>query len=175
MSVGIYITSAVTIGVIYPSIVQRFQVNPNELHVERDYIPRNIEFTRKGFALDRIIEEDYDLATIETGDMAGELAPLNAETISANPGTMNNVRLWDRRPLKSMYNQIQFFRAYYRFMGVDIDRYEIDGTIRQVVLGARELFPEDLPEESQSWVNKRLQFTRLRISYEPYYRVHYRW
>jgi hypothetical protein len=155
----LWIAAAIAVGAIYPSLVQRFQVAPNELEKERTYIPRNLEYTRQGFALDRIVEEDYDLATIDTGDQAGELAPITAETIASNPGTIDNVRLWDRRPLRSIYNQIQFFRAYYRFVGVDIDRYNIDGEIRQVVLGARELFPEDLPVESQSWVNSRLQFT----------------
>jgi uncharacterized membrane protein (UPF0182 family) len=156
---GLWIAAAVIVGAVYPSLVQRFQVAPNELEKERAYIPRHLEFTRQGFALDRIVEEDYELATIDTGSLAGELAPLTAEAVAANPGTIDNVRLWDRRPLKSIYNQIQFFRAYYRFVGVDIDRYNINGEIRQVVLGARELFPEDLPEESQSWVNSRLQFT----------------
>ena len=158
-SLALWVAAAIIVGAVYPSLVQRFQVAPNELNKERTYIPRNIEFTRQGFALDRIVEEDYNLATISTGDQAGELAPLTAEVVAANPGTIDNIRLWDRRPLRSIYNQIQFFRAYYRFAGVDIDRYEIDGTIRQVVLGARELFPEDLPVESQSWVNRRLQFT----------------
>ena len=157
--IGLWIAVAVVVGALYPALVQRFQVAPNELDREREYIPRNIEFTRQGFALDRIEEEDYQLAVIEGGESAGELAPINAETVAANPGTIENVRLWDRRPLRSIYNQIQFFRAYYRFVGVDIDRYEVDGEIRQIVLGARELFPEDLPEESQSWVNRRLQFT----------------
>ena len=155
----LWVAAAIIVGAVYPSLVQRFQVAPNELDKEREYIPRNIEFTRQGFALDRIVEEDYDLATISTGDQAGELAPLTSEVVAANPGTIDNIRLWDRRPLRSIYNQIQFFRAYYRFVSVDIDRYEVDGTIRQIVLGARELFSEDLPEESQSWVNRRLQFT----------------
>ncbi|MFH1560451.1 MAG: UPF0182 family protein [Chloroflexota bacterium] len=156
---GLWVAAAIIVGAVYPSLVQRFQVTPNELDKERTYIPRNIEFTRQGFALDRIVEEDYNLATIATGPLAGQLAPLTAEAVAANPETIDNIRLWDRRPLRSIYNQIQYFTAYYRFAGVDIDRYEIDGTIRQVVLGARELFPEDLPEGSQSWVNKRLQYT----------------
>jgi uncharacterized membrane protein (UPF0182 family) len=156
---SLLIAAAIIVGAVYPSLVQRFQVAPNELEKEREYIPSNIQFTRQGFALDRIVEENYDLATISTGDQAGELAPLTAEVVANNPGTIENIRLWDRRPLRSIYNQIQFFRTYYRFAGVDIDRYEIDGTIRQVVLGARELFSEDLPQESQSWINRRLQFT----------------
>ena len=128
--VGLWIAVAVVVGALYPALVQRFQVAPNELDREREYIPRNIEFTRQGFALNRIEEEDYQLAVIEGGESAGELAPINAETVAANPGTIENLRLWDRRPLRSIYNQIQFFRAYYRFVGVDIDRYEVDGEIQ---------------------------------------------
>ena len=156
---GLWVAVAIVVGAVYPSLVQRFQVNPNELDKEREYIPRHVQFTRQGFALDRIVEEDYDLATIPSGELAGQLAPVTAETIAANPETIENVRLWDHRPLRSTYNQIQFFRAYYRFVDVDVDRYEIDGKVRQVVLGARELFSEDLGEDSQSWVNRRLQFT----------------
>ena len=109
--------------------------------------------------MDRITEEGYDLAVIESGDLVGELAPITAETVLANPETIDNIRLWDHRPLRSLYNQIQFFRAYYRFIDVDVDRYKIDGQVRQVILGARELFSEDLPIESQSWINRHLQFT----------------
>ncbi len=158
-SIGLWVAAAIIVGNVYPALVQRFQVNPNELEKEREYIPRSIDFTRQGFALDRIEEESYDLATISTGDEAGELKPLTVETVTANPETIDNVRLWDHRPLRSVYNQVQFFRTYYRFADVDVDRYNIDGKIRQVMLGARELFPEDLPPESQSWVNRRLQFT----------------
>ena len=60
--VGLWIAVAVVVGALYPALVQRFQVAPNELDREREYIPRNIEFTRQGFALDRIVEEDYQLA-----------------------------------------------------------------------------------------------------------------
>ncbi len=158
-SIGLWVAAAIIVGNVYPALVQRFQVNPNELEKEREYIPRSIDFTRQGFALDRIEEDDYDLATIATGDEAGELAPLTADIVAANPETIDNIRLWDHRPLRSVYNQVQFFRTYYRFTDVDVDRYSIDGKIRQVMLGARELFTEDLPEQSQSWVNSRLQYT----------------
>ncbi len=158
-SIGVWVAAAIIVGNVYPALVQRFQVNPNELEREREYIPRSIDFTRQGFALNRIEEEDYNLATISSGDEAGELAPLSAATVAANPESIDNIRLWDHRPLRSVYNQIQVFRAYYRYVDVDVDRYVINGQTRQVMLGARELFPEDLPEESQSWVNRRLQFT----------------
>jgi len=73
--------------------------------------------------------------------------------------TINNIRLWDHRPLKDTYNQIQAIRLYYDFHDVDVDRYIINGEYRQVMLSARELSAEKLAEEAQTWVNRRLQFT----------------
>jgi hypothetical protein len=145
---GIWIAAAFVVGEGYPTVVQRFQVDPNELSKEMEYIPRSIDFTRQGFALDRINEKEYPFSpSVDRG------------MIQANLETIDNIRLWDHRPLQDVYNQKQFFRAYYRFVDVDVDRYLVDGQYRQVMLGARELFSEDLPESSQSWINTHLQFT----------------
>ena len=125
-----------------------FTVEPNELQRERGFIARNIEFTRAAFGLDRIEERSYEAT-----------AQLTSSDILANQETVNNVRLWDPRPLIDIYNQIQHLRLYYNFQDTDVDRYEINGEYRQVLIGARELYPEFLPEEAQRWVNQRLQFT----------------
>ncbi len=145
---GGWIIAAILISAIFPALVQRFQVQPNELARERPYIEYNIEFTRQAFALDRIEEQDFP----------AEPAPA-AEDIAGNEVTINNVRLWDHRPLKDTYNQIQSIRLYYDFNDVDIDRYTIDGDYRQVMLSARELSAEKLAGEAQTWVNRKLQFT----------------
>jgi len=73
--------------------------------------------------------------------------------------TINNIRLWDPRPLKDTYNQKQSLRLYYDFTDVDIDRYTIDGDYRQVMLSARELSVEKLEPEAQTWVNRQLIYT----------------
>ena len=146
--IGAWIIIAVLVGNIYPAIVQRFQVEPNELVKETPYINHNIRLTRQAFALDRIEEKPFSAEEI-----------LGLEAIQANPDTINNIRLWDHRPLKNTYNQIQSIRLYYDFHDVDVDRYTIDGQYRQVMLGARELSPEKLASEAQTWVNQRLQFT----------------
>ena len=139
---------AVVGGNIYPATVQRFQVDPNELSVEEPYINHNIRMTREAFGLDRIEELSF----------GAQDAP-SEQDIAANPDTINNIRLWDVEPLLSTYNQIQSIRLYYDFVDVDVDRYLIDGRLRQVMVGARELSPEKLPEGAQTWVNRRLQFT----------------
>ncbi len=143
-----WIVAAIIIGSIFPGLVQRFQVQPSELARETPYIEYNIQFTREAFALNRIEEQPFP----------AEEAP-SAQDIAQNEVTINNIRLWDPRPLKDTYNQIQSIRLYYDFNDVDIDRYIIDGEYRQVMLSARELSAEKLAGEAQTWVNRRLQFT----------------
>ena len=146
--IGLWVASAIIFGSIYPAIVQRFQVEPNELTRETPYIEHNIQLTRLAFGLDRIEEKDIPV----------EVAP-SEEDIARNSATINNIRLWDYRPLKDTYNQIQSIRLYYDFNDIDVDRYQIEGNYRQVLLGARELSPEKLAAQAQTWINRRLQFT----------------
>jgi len=146
--VGAWIVAAILVGAAFPAIMQRLRVQPDEFNLEKPYIEYNIEFTREAFALDRVVEQSYP----------AEPMPAPAD-ITANEATINNIRLWDHRPLKETYNQIQAIRLYYDFNDVDVDRYTIDGEYRQVMLSARELSPEKLAGEAQTWVNRRLQFT----------------
>ena len=146
--IGLWIALAIIFGSIYPAIIQRFQVEPSELAREKPYIEHNIKFTRLAFGLDRIEERDFPV----------EVSP-SEQDIARNSATMNNIRLWDYRPLKDTYNQIQSIRLYYDFIDIDVDRYTIDGSYRQVLLGARELSPEKLATQAQTWVNRRLQYT----------------
>jgi uncharacterized membrane protein (UPF0182 family) len=145
---ALWAVAAIVVGNFYPTMIQRLTVNPDELSRETIYIKRNIDFTRQAFALDRITETTYPVR--------GEITK---EIIDRNPGTINNIRLWDQSPIKDVYNQIQVIRLYYDFLGVDIDRYSIGGETRQVMLSARELAPEKLPEEAQRWINSSLIYT----------------
>jgi len=146
--IGGWIVAAILIGGIFPTLIQRFQVQPNELALETPYIEYNIQFTREAFALNRIEEQSFP----------AEDTP-SPQDVAQNEATINNIRLWDHRPLKDTYNQIQAIRLYYDFNDVDVDRYTIDGEYRQVMLSARELSAEKLAGQAQTWVNRRLQFT----------------
>ncbi len=146
--IGGWVAISIIFGGIFPAMVQRFQVEPSELARERPYIEYNIRFTREAFALDRIEEQAF---------LAKEAVDL--EDITQNQVTINNIRLWDHRPLKDTYNQIQSFRLYYDFNDVDIDRYIIDGEYRQVMLSARELSIDKLTVEAQTWINRKLLYT----------------
>jgi hypothetical protein len=136
------------VGPVYPGVVQRFRVDPNELATERPYIEHNIAFTRYAFGL-----EDVEAFDFEGG------GALNETVVEENEDTIRNIRLWDWRPLATTFEQIQELRLYYTFNDVDVDRYVIDGELREVMLAARELDVEQLPEQAQTWVNRHLIFT----------------
>jgi len=140
---GLYIVAVWLV----PALFQRFEVLPNELARETPYLTNNIGFTRKAYSLDKIQETSYPA-----------LADLTPEVIARNQDTIQNIRLWDYRPLLQMYQQAQEIRLYYQFYGVDVDRYHLPDGYHQVMLSARELSPE-LPEQAQTWVNEKLQFT----------------
>ena len=147
-ALALWIVMAIALGAVWPAIMQQFSVNPNEFVREGEYIARNMELTRRGFALDRT-----ESAFFPSG------VPVTAELVRQNPQTINNIRLWDSRPLSDVYTQIQLIRPYYDFRAADVDRYTLDGQYRQVLLAAREVAPEKLEEESQTWLNTRLFYT----------------
>ena len=119
--------------------------------------------TRQGFALDRIEETFYPAVSTEIGP----------ELIRDNLKTINNIRLWDYRPLSSVYKQIQLIRPYYDFKDADVDRYYINGEYRQVLLSAREVAPEKLSPESQTWGEQQAGVhARDRDRDEPGHGVH---
>ncbi|HEU5317835.1 MAG TPA: UPF0182 family protein [Chloroflexota bacterium] len=146
---GVLMLVALVVGRgILPIVVQRLQVEPAELAQELPYIQHSIDFTRRAFALGGV--QDQTFPADET---------VKSEEIRADPETVANIRLWDPRPLRETYNQVQSIRPYYVFDDVDVDRYRIDGRVRQVMLSARELVPARLGQGALTWVNRRLQYT----------------
>ena len=128
--------------------VGNFIVKPNELVRERPYIVYNIEMTRRAYGLDRVRQREFPAeTTVEATDPAH------------NQATLENIRLWDWRALQDTLRQIQEIRTYYDFPDIDIDRYEIDGSMHQVMLATRELSVDKLPESSRNWINEKLIYT----------------
>ncbi len=146
VAVGLWLVTSIVVGGVYPALVQRLSVQPDEVNKESTYVEYNIEFTREAFGL---------------GDV--EIAPfaaspdLSAEDLAANEPTISNIRLWDPGVLKSTYQQLQNIVTYYDIGDVDVDRYEIDGALTQVMVSARELEETGIPGEG--WVTERLVYT----------------
>lgn len=142
---GLYFVVALA-GPAYAAIIQRFVVDPNEQVRETPFITHNIAATRAAFGLDTVAERS----------LSGE-ALLTREDLERNASTIENVPLWNDRPLLDTFGQLQEIRTYYDFVAVDNDRYTIDGKYRQIMLSARELNSQSLP--SRTWINERLTFT----------------
>jgi uncharacterized membrane protein (UPF0182 family) len=128
--------------------VSSFIVKPNELVRETPYIAHNIEMTRQAYGLDRFAQHEFPAETT-----------VGAADAANNQPTLQNIRLWDVKALQDTLRQIQEIRTYYDFLDIDIDRYEIDGTTREVMLATRELNVEKLPVSSRNWINEKLIYT----------------
>jgi uncharacterized membrane protein (UPF0182 family) len=149
LAIGIGVYALLYLGGVLalPPLVQAFVVRPNELSRETPYLNHYIDFTRKAYNLGGIQETAYPALT--------DLTP---EVLSRNQDTIQNVRLWDSRPLLQTYQQTQAIRLYYQFYNVDVDRYRLSDGYHQVMLASRELASQ-LPSQAQTWVNEELQFT----------------
>lgn len=148
VGIGLYLGVLILVNGLYPWLQQQVVVAPNELTKERPYIEHNIAFTRAAYGLAQVQQEDFPAE-----------ANLDRADLTENSATIDNIRLWDYRPLLSTYRQLQEIRLYYRFQDVDIDRYPLDDDYRQVMLSAREMDYTQAPPEAQTWVNQRLKFT----------------
>lgn len=137
----------VLLGLV-PVLFQWLKVEPNEITVERPYIENNIKFTRSGFHLDKVEEREFPVSE-----------SFSKQIVDENKSLFDNIRLWDYRALDAVFKQFQEIRLYYEFHDVDIDRYNIDGEYREVMVSAREMQPSNLPARSQTFVNKRFKYT----------------
>ena len=146
-AIGTWVIVWVGFVFVYPYIIEQYRVKPNELKMETPYIMNNINFTRAAFGLNNIKTETY------SADQN-----LTYNDIRENQHTIENIRLWDRRPLIQTYKQLQEIRLYYDFNSVQVDRYLFD-KYTEVALGTRELPVSQIPDRAQTWVNEHLIYT----------------
>jgi len=147
-SIGVWLIVVILMGGLYPTLVQKLVVQPNEFNREKPYIESAIKYTRQAYELDKVDTREFKIDY-----------KLTMKDIENNRATIDNIRLWDWQPLGDTYRSLQELRPYYVFKDVDIDRYNIDGVYRQVMLSAREMEQNSLPEPAKTWVNQRLMFT----------------
>jgi uncharacterized membrane protein (UPF0182 family) len=148
IALGVWLAASILIGSVYPALVQNFRVAPNEVALEAPYISRNIASTRKAFGLD----------TVTTRPFAAN-ADLTAADVAADRVTLDNIRLWDPVVMEKPYKQLQGIRPYYDFNDVDVDRYSVEGTRTEVLVGAREMNVSELADQAKTWVNQHLVYT----------------
>lgn len=140
--------AVLALSLVIPPLFERFYVKPSELALETPYLRHNIALTQEAYNLRDAIVRPFPVEQ-----------NLALRSLDADRGTIDNVRLWDERPLMDTYQQLQEIRTYYRFYRVNVDRYELGSSYQQVMLSAREINPSLLAQSAQTWVNLHLLFT----------------
>ena len=149
-ALGLFVLAGILGRGIYPAIVQKLQVDPNQLAREEPYIRWNLDFTRRAYGVDRIARDTLPYRLAAARDWS------NNETL------LGTLPLWDPEPLQRVFTELQAPQAYYTFLDVDFDRYAIGGEARQIAIGVREFREEEVPPASRNWHNLHLnpRFTR---------------
>lgn len=145
-ALGLLVVASIILQGAYPAAIQRLRVDPQELAREEVFIQRNIDATQVAYGLDGVALQPLPIGN-----------DLNLRDVIENEVTLRNVRLWDPQVLETTYQELQSLRPYYEFNNVAIDRYVIDGELRQVMLSTREL--SGLPQQADSWQNRHITFT----------------
>ena len=144
---ALYIVSGLVLGLGYPGLIQRFQVDPSARTLEAQYIERNIDATRDAYGVSDIVEINYEAST-----------DTSAGALRADAETTANIRIIDPALVTDAFAQLEQFRQYYRFPTyLDVGRYDVDGERTDTVLAVREINLDGL--NSQSWYNNTIVYT----------------
>ena len=143
------VITSILAGGVYPWVIQQFQVRPSEQTLENEYIKRNIGMTRAAYGLDQVSVDRYNATTTTT---SGALAK-DAQTTA-------NIRLLDPNLISDAFSQLEQYRPYYQFpKSLNVDRYLVDGKVQDTVIAVRELNPDGLSPDQQSWLNRHVVYT----------------
>jgi uncharacterized protein len=148
IAVGLLLLVSILLGTAYPAFIQQFRVAPNEQQYELPFIERNIAGTQRAFGIGDVRLEERPFAPLVT-----------AADIETNQPTVSNIRLWRPTALKENFESVQRIRQYYDFNDVDVDRYEIDGEPRVLMVSGREVTQSGVSQQAQTWQNQHLVYT----------------
>ena len=146
VALSLWLGTSVLVGGLYPTLVQRFSVVPDEVNKEEEFVGYNIDATLAAYGLEEIAVTSFAASD-----------DLDREVLGENQATVDNIRLWDPGVLSTTYKQLQNIKTYYDITDVDVDRYVIDGELTQVMVAARELDEANVP--GGGWVNEKLVYT----------------
>ena len=145
IAIGSWVVVALVAGTLYPAVVQRFVVQPNVSTRELPYIQRNIEATKEAFGLKDVERQEVEFEGISTAD------------VEADDSALRDVRQLDPVQMRDRFALDQGLSSFYRVTDLDVDRYAIDGRVQQVLVAARELNPDGIP--NRTWVSRHLIYT----------------
>ncbi|HEY0902940.1 MAG TPA: UPF0182 family protein [Marmoricola sp.] len=149
MGLALFALSAILLGMLWPALVQRFQVKPDEPDKEATYIKHNIAATRAAYDLEETSVTEYNAQTT-----------LSPRQLATDAASLPGIRLLDPTLVNQTFEQLQQVRGYYSVPGVlDVDRYPVNGQERDMVIAARELHIDGLPDAQKKWANLHTVYT----------------
>ncbi|PWG60859.1 UPF0182 family membrane protein [Bifidobacterium catulorum] len=147
VAVAVALVASLVLTVVYPTLLQRFKVNPNAQELESTYIQRNIDATTAAYGLDKVKTQNYDATT------AGKSGALESDA-----ETTAQIRLLDPQVVAPTFRQLQQSKQYYTFADtLAVDKYEIDGTSQDTVIGVRDI--NLAGNDNRNWVNDHTVYT----------------
>ncbi len=145
---GLMVLSAILIGGLYPAIVQKFQVQPNEQAKEAPYVQKNLKATREAYGIDDTQVTEY----------TGKSTTTDKAKLRDDVDTTASLRIMDPNIVSPTFQQLQQMRNYYAFpTNLDVDRYTKDGKVQDTVIGLRELNLAGIPKNN--WINDHFRYT----------------
>ncbi|ANS67814.1 integral membrane protein [Streptomyces lincolnensis] len=145
---GLMVLSAILIGGLYPAIVQKFQVQPNEQAKEAPYVAKNLKATREAYGIDDAKVTEY----------AGKSTTTDKTKLRDDATDAASIRIMDPNIVSPTFQQLQQIRNYYAFpTNLDVDRYSKDGSDQDTVIGLRELNLAGIPKNN--WINDHFRYT----------------
>ncbi|MGF1236866.1 UPF0182 family protein [Streptomyces sp. 2-6] len=145
---GLMVLSAILIGGLYPALVQKFEVQPNEQAKEAPYVAKNIKATRAAYGIDDTQVTGYD----------GNSTTKDKSSLRDDVDDAASIRILDPNIVSPTFQQNQQIRGYYAFPNnLDVDRYAgKDGKVQDTVVGLREL---NLDGVKKNWINTHFRYT----------------
>jgi hypothetical protein len=143
---ALWLVVSIVGGIVYPALVQSLVVNPNQESREETYITRNVTATQMALGLTNVEVQSVEFGTVTASALEEDLQPMR-NTRLLNPAAMRNRFLFDRGEVAGL-----------TIDDLDVDRYELDGEERQVLIAARELQLSGVT--NKSWQGLHLINTR---------------
>lgn len=145
---GLMVLSAILIGGLYPAIVQKFTVQPNEQAKEAPYVQKNLKATREAYGIDDTKVTEY----------SGTSTTKDKTKLRSDVDSTASIRIVDPNVVSPTFQQLQQIRNYYAFpTNLDVDRYSEDGKDQDTVIGLRELNLNGIPKNN--WINDHFRYT----------------
>jgi uncharacterized protein len=136
------------------AIYQGTSVNPNAQSAQTGPIKDFLATSRYAWAL----QDTGGNPDVEARSF-GTPHPPTLQDLTADPGTLRNVRIQDVRQLPDTLAQIDRSRSYQTYPTITVDRYadRTNGGDTEVMMGPREIAEGDIP--NTSFINSALNYT----------------